>query len=249
MTAKAKVLPMTTPEPEVERITGLTHYDKMRHELKLCSTTDEVKDIRQRARAAEIYAQQIQDREAERQLAEIRFRAERRLGELLKEMGGKGERDIGKGGDRKSRSHKGIVKSKTLSDIGITKKESARCQQLAAIPEEKFEKAITDPGRVPTIRSVLAARGRVHSVADVHKVAERKATNDLEHLIAKQVVEPAIQLKNAIRRWQEADGHLYGLPRWPAFHRELCQLVEQIEQFIGDKKPKHRQIKTIEVIQ
>src|SRR5437763_1778312 len=66
--------------------TGLIHYDAFRRELAVCVTVDEAMDIKDRARAAEVYAKQIHDTEAHRQLAMIRIRAERRCGEILKEM-------------------------------------------------------------------------------------------------------------------------------------------------------------------
>jgi hypothetical protein len=47
---------------------------------------DGAKEIRDRARAVEVYAKQAQNREAERKAAEIRIRTERRAGQLLKEM-------------------------------------------------------------------------------------------------------------------------------------------------------------------
>src|SRR4051794_943317 len=46
---------------------------------------DEVKDIRDKARAIEVYAQQALNVEAERQASQIRLRAERRCGQLLRQ--------------------------------------------------------------------------------------------------------------------------------------------------------------------
>jgi hypothetical protein len=135
--------------------TGLVHYDRMRHELALCSNTDEVLEIRQRARAAEIYAQQINDTDAERQIVAIRLRAERKLGQLLKEMKQSGERDSGSGGDRKSQSPATTVKQKTLSDIGITRDQSSKFQQLADVPEKAFEDALADTRSLPSTDGVI----------------------------------------------------------------------------------------------
>lgn len=145
--------PSTTPAAGA----GLVLYDKMRQAIEQCANVDEVKEVRSKATALALYRRQAGDREAEKKFAAIRIRAERRIGELLKEMGESGERDTGKGGDRKSRSVETTVKPKTLSDLGVSKDQSRKFQQLAAIPREKFERAI-DPGeQVPTTAGVISA--------------------------------------------------------------------------------------------
>ena len=62
--------------------TQLVRYDAMCRAIAEAHAVDEVKDIRDKARAIEMYARQAQNTEAERQAAEIRFRAERKCGEL-----------------------------------------------------------------------------------------------------------------------------------------------------------------------
>lgn len=72
-----------------------------------------------------------------------------------------GERDTGKGGDRKSRSVETTVKPKTLSDLGVSKDQSRKFQQLADIPMEQFEEAVSGGDAVPTTGGVLGqAKGR-----------------------------------------------------------------------------------------
>jgi hypothetical protein len=69
--------------------------------------------------------------ETERQAAEIRIRAERRAGELLKLTAETGQR---KGQGMKSGDT--ISLPPTLSEIGISPDQSSQWQKLAAIPQE-----------------------------------------------------------------------------------------------------------------
>jgi hypothetical protein len=64
----------------------LIRYDAMCQAIADAYEVDEVKDIRDKARAFEIYAQQARNVEAERRACEIRLRAERRCGQLLRQM-------------------------------------------------------------------------------------------------------------------------------------------------------------------
>jgi hypothetical protein len=63
---------------------ALVHYDAMCREIEAAHRIDEVKDIRDKAVALELYARQAQDLELERKCAAIRYRAERRCGKLQK---------------------------------------------------------------------------------------------------------------------------------------------------------------------
>jgi hypothetical protein len=114
---------------------------------------DEVKDIRDKARAIEMYTRMAQKREAERQATEIRLRAERRIGQLLTELAkAKGTRGqlIGPGVTRAP-----IEKVEKLADLGISHDQSAQWQKLAAIPQHEFEADLADPMWQPTTTGLI----------------------------------------------------------------------------------------------
>jgi Zn ribbon nucleic-acid-binding protein len=91
---------------------------------------------------SEADARQSKNTELERQAATIRLRAERRGGELLREMpkakGAQG--NPGGQGAKIVRLHDGTAQ--TLDDLGISKRQSSDWQKLAAIPEEKFRNEV-----------------------------------------------------------------------------------------------------------
>jgi hypothetical protein len=122
-----------------------------------CHRVDEVKEIHDKARAMEIYAQQAMNLDAERKAIEIRMRAERRLGQMLKEM----EKAKPSGANQhKDRSHD-ETDPQTLSDLGISKTQSSRWQQMAEMPAEMFENILAEPMvMLLTAGIVLDQRGK-----------------------------------------------------------------------------------------
>jgi hypothetical protein len=116
---------------------------------------DEVKDIRDKARAIEMYARQARNTEAERQACEIRLRAERRCGEIYamaaKAIGARGN----PGGQGAPIVRSDNVTTQTLADLGISKQQSSDWQRLAAIPREVFEADLADRMWRPTTGGLL----------------------------------------------------------------------------------------------
>lgn len=125
----------------------LVRYDAACKAIAEAKSVDEAKDFRDKAEAMRAYARQARNKELEADAAEIRFRAERRLGELIaaqKETVGLAQ---GKRTDLVPERHQ--VDRPTLAEAGIDKKLSSRAQKLAAIPEDKFDGMIGEwRGRV-----------------------------------------------------------------------------------------------------
>ena len=113
--------------------TGLVKFDAAIHAIAKAKSVDEVKDIRDKAEAARVYAKQAGiSLKGQNMLAEIKIRAERKAGQILSTMPGKGSR----GGDRKSTDTMSV---ETLGDLGISEKQSSRWQAEATVPDETFE--------------------------------------------------------------------------------------------------------------
>jgi len=129
------------PEPVCESKSSLTHFQIAKRELALATRVDEVKGIRDKAEALRAYHRQIgSSLEMQNQCAEIKIRAERRAGELLK------ERDLHAGRPSKEWSHDATISRPvgTLPELGITRDESSRWQRIASVPEDRFEAHIAE---------------------------------------------------------------------------------------------------------
>lgn len=121
----------------------LSRYERMKSAIVECKMVDEVKEIRDQAMALRVYAQQARDRTLEGDVIEIRLRAERRLGEMMKGQ------EKAKGGG--ANQHGPFVvegirnptpEPLTLSEAGIDKNLAKRARKLANMTPEKFDETI-----------------------------------------------------------------------------------------------------------
>jgi len=127
-------------------MTQLAKYEAARRALAEAHRIDEVKDIRDKAAAMQTYAMQAKDRELIEMATDIKLRAERRAGELLREMPknkgtqgqAKGKIPLGAQAPHAPKDH-----TPTLADLGLTDYESQRWQKLAKMPEKEFEEKLT----------------------------------------------------------------------------------------------------------
>ena len=124
-------------------------YDKMILAINECYKVDEVKDLRDKAIALEEYARQACNTEAERKAAEIRIRAERKAGQLLKEIekskGGQPKKNSGHAEPSFSETEYQRVKR----EAHISDTQAKRWPQLAALPHGDFERRNTIPWSCP----------------------------------------------------------------------------------------------------
>jgi hypothetical protein len=126
----------------------LLKYDAARHALAAAHRVDEVKNIRDKAVALAAYARQAQDRDMIAWASEIKLRAERRTGEMLRETADSGQRRVAASG-RPAKACSVDQAFKKLKDFGISEHQSSDWQKLAAIPEPEFERRIRSASGEP----------------------------------------------------------------------------------------------------
>lgn len=174
----------------------LVRYEAARAALEAATKIDEVKSIHDKAVAVAAYAKQAKDTDMINWAVEIKVRAERRAGELLKAMPkNEGAKGVGTSAVPK-KNH-----TPTLAQQGISKKESMTWQKLADIPAPVFEKkliAVKAQGEKLATKAVLAAKKPMSSVV--------KEEPDM----GLDVIETMQKLAK----------------RWPGKHESLMQMVQ-----------------------
>lgn len=129
----------------------LIKYENACRALAECKAVDEVKAWSDKAAAMQAYGRIAKDKTLEVDAAEIRLRAERRLGELLIEQKSRDGLNTGSRSQLSGKSAEGLAvvtndrqTIPTLADAGISKDLSSRAQKLAAVPEDEFEREVGD---------------------------------------------------------------------------------------------------------
>jgi N6-adenosine-specific RNA methylase IME4 len=166
--------------------TALVHFTQARVALQKAKTIDEVKSVRHAAERLRLYLKQVNESlEMQNDAAEIKLRAERRAGEMLKEGAKNGDR-AGRGRPKKPSSEKGFS-APTLEEIGISEKQSFHWQSIAEIPEEEFEQVIEETkqaGEELTQRDILKVakeikqeKNKIRRTERIENIAEVSRNN------------------------------------------------------------------------
>lgn len=168
---------------------GLVRYDAMCSAIALCHSVDEVKDLRDKAMALEMYAKQARNTDAERKASEIRLRAERRTGELLKDLARATPADAGKAsgaaranasndGTRSAPSNPKSPYAKALHSTGISRQTASRYEALANVPKATFEEALRDPEK-PSTTGLLAKAEAMRALQEARDPTPRMPNDTL----------------------------------------------------------------------
>jgi N6-adenosine-specific RNA methylase IME4 len=154
------------------------------------STIDEVKQIRDAAEAARGQSKKIDlTEDITVDAAAIKVQATRQLGKLLKAT------ELAKGAPGNQYTGKEVVRSQAatgpirLRDLGITKSESSRAQQVASLPAKTFEKYVKEcieSRHEPTTAGLLrlAKQQTVNSAVLPEDHSSGRFVRDLHKLIA-----------------------------------------------------------------
>lgn len=145
-------MPLKTTNRDTEMAQELVRYEAACRAIAECKSVDEVKSWTDKAAAMQAYGRMAQDKTLEVDAAEIRIRAERRLGEMLahqKATGGlatgarlAGSKPGSNDGSSAVVANDHRPKAPKLADAGISKDLSSRAQKLAAVPAGEFEAEI-----------------------------------------------------------------------------------------------------------
>jgi len=162
----------------------LVKFNAMNKAIQECHDIDEIKLIRDKAEAMRyVLIKAKESIKYIRMATEIRVRAERRAGELLKgQVRKRWERD------------KVLISSDTisklkLSDMGITPDQSSNWQLIASIPDDRFEEYIKIVKEITSLAAVNLAK-------EIIKEGEKQKEIDRLKRLASQFDEKDIKIYN-----------------------------------------------------
>lgn len=180
-------------------MTQLVKYEAACRAVAEAVSIDEAKEFRDQSEAMRAYAKQAKNKQLEVQAAEIRIRAERRIGELMAAQRDAGAMaTAGRPSDKIGSRTNPISAAPTLSEAGIDKNLADRARKYAAIPEDEFNGIVDDwKGRVEQENqrvtvNLLAAGDRAAEQAKPVEPVEDDATAKLRREVGKLTPEAMV---------------------------------------------------------
>jgi N6-adenosine-specific RNA methylase IME4 len=116
-------------------MTDLVRYDAACRAIAEAKSVDEVKDIRDKAAAMQAYARMAKNTDMEADAAEIRLRAERRVGEMIDEQ----KKTVGLNTGSRGRR---VSEKPTLANSGVDKNLANKARTLGAMSSKQFEDVV-----------------------------------------------------------------------------------------------------------
>lgn len=169
----------------------LAHYQIARgliEGLARANVIEDVKSISDKAAAMKLYARVVNDEQLHLWVAEIRLRAKRRIGELSAGLPKASGKNLPNVADLR---HAG--KREVLEAAGISKDEAHRCEKIARIEPDEFERYIADqaaakkPVLSEEVVKAVAKRARKSEVVHRAQALDILHTDDLGRLVARRM--------------------------------------------------------------
>lgn len=182
-------------------MTELVRYEAARRALAEAVAVDEVLQIHDEWEAIRLAGKVARDMELQIHAAKIRFRAERRLGELVREQ--KKSIGLAKGGQPYQSEREQVDRPATLAEAGIDRKLSARAQRIAGLAPADFERAIEHHEAV--MRSL---KGRVSM--DLTRIVADEQGAEHRRNLARTLSDASSQLAPSGRKYPV----IYADPAW-----------------------------------
>ena len=146
-------LPATIPGRSAALLPA--NYEAAKNAISECERIDECQNWANKAAAIESYARMSNDESLQVLALRIRARAERRCGELLKEI----PLAHGINQNIKAGGHPKVTRTLAATDAGLSESARKRVLRIASVPRGEFEQQM-ERARPPTVTQ-LAERGRI----------------------------------------------------------------------------------------
>lgn len=165
-------------------------YQKAVTAIQECHAIDEAKEWTDKMSALALYYKQSKDETLEKYAKRIKYRAKKRMGELLKQYDGRGEKTKGNqytGQNGKNKADQGFpTQTEVAQSIGLSQWQQEEAVRFANVPEQKFEELI-ESDNIPT-QAEIAELGK--------KKSKTKPNNYAKVLSVKYAIKDLIKEMN-----------------------------------------------------